>query len=938
VENYYAKNRPQRIIVRQRNILLFIELILQIENFRKSSGRDIMTHKIKKNSYRNKHRQEENKLQGFFAFPSLPEDRVKITEKAIQKVNKESDTIKIAAWKDIEKSSSRIITNILETIDKADFFVGDISGLNPNVLFEAGYAFGRRKHTILVSQGFSTQDFHQDINDLQILSGWEISRYQNINQLSSIITAKEPSKKNSIPEFDKYLNYCEQQTQNKGLFLKASCKHEIAVSALKTFRAHFDTIVDDWDENNSQPLHWYIKAICQSTTVISLFIPSEWDNSRAINARFSFVCGMAVALNKHVRLIGLSNYKTPVDYRELMYRPTNDEQICTFLESQFIDIKSEEKNIDIVMTNTPNEKVLNKDTKEIIFLEINIGDSIAENEEHELNNYFIPTRQYATAINRRQTIIVGNKGTGKTAMFYQLRSYFQHDVRNLVCEIKPPDYKMVRFLQALNNLQEGRVEHVLESVWKFVIYCEILLSGYRKLQKRAIEAGYTAREEQILQFYHNYENLLEAPFEQKLEIVTDWLEEVAHDSDNFSKKIHDCFLNKCKDVLSSSLDVNKTVILIDNLDKSWKANANLDQQAQLVLALLGIHRRVSADLGKSLDISIVIFLRRNIFEYILESKVVREPDKILNDHIELQWNDTEMLLRVIERRFQCALEKLQIDNDSTEIWNDFFVKEVQGVSTKRWLYERVLPRPRDLIHFVQESIGYAINRDRDKIMEADLFSASEAYPCFAVEQILAEYKAEQPWLHAAILSFLDKPEKWEFCKLIAHLERYLQSSFDMEGIDVRRIIADLVGIGLLGIQLSSERIEYAETVIASRKLRSIIMAHPTDQTLYLFVHPILCDYLCIIKKQESPDIGDPKSKNDSMNSVETYNLEEAKDKGKPKSKKKKSDVSVGSSESLVRTLWKDPVLSKVIATGIIALLGTIFGDKIIVLLQRIFHM
>ena len=89
------------------------------------AGTDCMTiNRNRKDTYRTKKRQEQNKTKGFFAYPSHPEDRVEIIEKSITTINRESKTIKLTSWKDMEKNSSRIISNILETISDVDFFCG----------------------------------------------------------------------------------------------------------------------------------------------------------------------------------------------------------------------------------------------------------------------------------------------------------------------------------------------------------------------------------------------------------------------------------------------------------------------------------------------------------------------------------------------------------------------------------------------------------------------------------------------------------------------------------------------------------------------------------------------------------------------------------------------------------------------------------------------
>ncbi|MBP2641039.1 MAG: hypothetical protein H6Q66_1990 [Firmicutes bacterium] len=804
----------------------------------------------KKTNQKNKKKQLVTKKQGFFAYPSNPCHLAEIIVNAIKELNLQSHDLEITSWEWMQRKSSRIISNILESIERNDLFIADISGLNPNVLFEAGIAFGKRKHSLLFTQGFSTTDRNDDLKNFEIIAGWDIGSYKNSKQLSTLIETKNPFIHKASPEYDKYSLMDVNFIPNRGLFLQGVCLHNIALISLKIFKETYSEVhIDDWNENSAQTLLWYVREINQASGIVAFFLPTSWDNSRAMNARYSFICGMAIGLGKKVKIIGLPEYEIPFDYKEIILLPNNEDQIGCMLREAFelseSSITTEQTLRPAIFGGNADKRKLLSQEKEYILLEVNLGDSIAENEEKELSNYFIKTGQFNQALKCRQALIIGCKGTGKTATFYQLRDAFTcKHVKNIVCEIKPADYKMARFLTSLSKLaeREGFVEHVLENVWKFILYCEIMVVLKKYIEKRPVETGRTRAEEDFLSFFTLHAVLVEAPFEQKLEIVSNWLEDVALNPDSFSKKIHDKMLKDGKKYITPIIQTtNKIVILIDNLDKSWHAESDLTLQAQLVFSLLGIHRRLRTDFGEDLDISVIIFLRRNILEYILNLEIVREPDKIITDQIELIWNDQEMLMRVIEERFR----KVTIKNGTTppeDIWTEFFAHKVKGVQTREWLYNNVLPRPRDLIHFVQKAIEWAINRGHSEIEEADMLIAHEYYSGFALKQIIAEYKAEQPWLENVINSFAGKADHWTLQELIKHIGENTNKTDEK---DIRNMIADMVSVGFFGVKFPDQYVEYAVSIQKSLLITARVRDQALTNNMAFVINPVFCSHLKI---------------------------------------------------------------------------------------------
>ena len=437
--------------------------------------------KIKKSPNNLKKKKDKIKrYKGFFAFPGEPSDRRSIIEKAIIEVNEKANEnqFSITSWTNIDKTSSRIISNIMESIEKSDVLIADISGLNPNVLFEVGFAFGQGKKLLLFTQGFSSQDRKDDLRDIELISGLTIDSYENFGQLAEKILSNIPDilvrreaeifKYGYNPDINKSIN-------DRGFFLKGITNHQNALIALSTFNDIYSScVIDDWKEDVSQTLMFYIREVEKASGIIALFVDSKWDNSRRTNARYSFICGMALGLHKNVLMIGLPGFETPFDYKEIMVICNDEDKLKNIIKEKFEstfeptinqispDLSKNEKiqskeiitQANICISDTiksvlrSQNKEISNEEKEIILIDVNLGNSIAENEEHELSDYYIETGQYHRALKTKQAIIVGTKGSGKTACFYRIRDFLKSShPKNLVCEIKPSDYKMERFLE-----------------------------------------------------------------------------------------------------------------------------------------------------------------------------------------------------------------------------------------------------------------------------------------------------------------------------------------------------------------------------------------------------------------------------------------------------------------------------------------------------------
>jgi nucleoside 2-deoxyribosyltransferase len=95
-----------------------------------------------------------------------------------------------------------ILHQVFEQIEKADIIIADLSGLNPNVFYEVGYAHAYKKEMILLTQNeeeipFDLQSYRYETYSLNNIS--ELKE-ELIKKVKWILSKKKNEKKSSEPQ------------------------------------------------------------------------------------------------------------------------------------------------------------------------------------------------------------------------------------------------------------------------------------------------------------------------------------------------------------------------------------------------------------------------------------------------------------------------------------------------------------------------------------------------------------------------------------------------------------------------------------------------------------------------------------------------------------------------------------------------------------------
>src|SRR3546814_12937673 len=90
----------------------------------------------------------------------------------------------------------------------------------------------------------------------------------------------------------------------------------------------------------------------------------------------------------------------------------------------------------------------------------------------DLERYYLETDQFLKSLRGEAHFVVGRKGSGKSAIFLQIRDAERDKNRNknIVLDLKPDGYKLIKFKERiLQFLSEGTYQHTITAFWEYVL-------------------------------------------------------------------------------------------------------------------------------------------------------------------------------------------------------------------------------------------------------------------------------------------------------------------------------------------------------------------------------------------------------------------------------------------------------------------------------------
>jgi len=426
-----------------------------------------------------------------------------------------------------------------------------------------------------------------------------------------------------------------------------------------------------------------------------------------------------------------------------------------------------------------------------------LGDVRAEADSQMLDAAFYETPDYKTLLESPdRTVVVGRRGTGKSALAYKLEQYWCKAEKTEVIHLSADEDQIIglRPLVKLFGDEFRLIRAGSRIAWRYAFLMEIaekLSSGYKYKNSEG-----TAFLESHLSKWRSNRYGFCAKLKDKLRAVVD---SAASPESRVSDLARVLEIKEVERAISAVLDSTKrsTVILLDRLDEGYEPDAvGIGLVDGLVQAVIDVNTKFT-------NVRAIVFLRDNIFRAVTKY----DPDfsrNIEGQVLRLHW-DEYGLFNLVTNRLKLAFAVEQ--ENTTRIWNQCTARDLQGKDGFRKCLRLTLYRPRDLLILLNDAFHNASKQERLQIIDEDIESTAKTISRNRLDDLEKEYSAIFPGLSLFTSAFANRnpemlvKESADIIDVIlrqdTHQPKIQQQLAIMQSpLDVMR---DLYRVGFIGI-------------------------------------------------------------------------------------------------------------------------------------------
>jgi hypothetical protein len=752
--------------------------------------------------------------------------------------------VKVLRREELQVSGRLIISEVLGHIDLSQLAAFVLTYLNHNVMFELGYAIGAHKRIWLLLDD-SHAPTRQAWEEISLLTTIGYAPYKNAPDIRTAFLRDQPHLQPDTV-FDQIIEPALQPAAGRHslFYFKSLYENEperrltrrVTREADKGYRC----VLADPSES-TYPLGWYAQQVYSASAVMVHLTSPDLVGALAHNARGALIAGLAHGMKRPLLMLAEKNLMTPapIDYRELLGQYKTAEAAVS-RAGAWLD-----NNLPEVAAKTEAVPALRLATE---LKTLRLGEDVAEHEEDSLGEYFVETASYREVLERKTTIFLGRKGTGKTANLIRASATLAEDKRVLVVVIKPWGYDMEAVVRLLSKSMPGDIRrYLIEGLWQYLLETEIALAALDEARSRPAGIAPNSPEWRLQDFCEDPKLGINEEFAVRLERMVDQLELIELDEGGVEEPrkrmvqaLHTGPIAQLRTLLGEVLkERTRVAVLIDNLDRGWDRASNIPQLSEMFLGLLVSTGKLEVEFAKQrrdkerVELTLGIFLRSDIFYYL--KKQAREPDKL--PATALLWNDPDLLLRVVEERFLVARGG---ETDPKTLWTQFFTPTVGGIPTPSYLLARVLPRPRDVLHICSAAISAAVTAGHHIVEESDLTKAEKAYSQFACDALRVENGVTLKELNEVLYRFMG-------CAPVL-TEESVYELVSEAGVDIGKVgdvVDHLKALSFFGVEVRDSEFRYAEDPEDAKKIEVLAqkLEESAGRPFRLEVHPAFRPYL-----------------------------------------------------------------------------------------------
>lgn len=370
--------------------------------------------------------------------------------------------------------------------------------------------------------------------------------------------------------------------------------------------------------------------------------------------------------------------------------------------------------------------------------QITWGDDSAEKDPN-LQSYFVTSQPYRRLAEKAKNIVIGRKGSGKSALRTMLIDVFEEQENTYVVNLSPKYNSIRTILNDRDISEEFGKEIFFQHTW----LRQILLDSLCKIGDTA-KGTYAA---ESLEFARKISLQLNRTSKDLVENISEVLGSLKVKAGSLGdlgltieRQLRDIAeVDALQYHLTSLCNSGaKIVILVDDLDLGWD---NSETANNLLLGLLAATNHIA---GAHKNIHTTIFLREDVYSILISQ--TQHSDKYRNVE-RLRWEKGE-LIEILKNRisfnYQQAGENIP-DNPFLAVFPDM----VGTTYCDNWLAERTLSRPRELIQLARY---YSESVEGEKPSDEKLKESEGNYSSWKLDDLCSEYSNQYPGI-SEIMSY-----------------------------------------------------------------------------------------------------------------------------------------------------------------------------------------
>ena len=362
-----------------------------------------------------------------------------------------------------------------------------------------------------------------------------------------------------------------------------------------------------------------------------------------------------------------------------------------------------------------------------------LGDIRAEADHGMLDHAFVETPDYKTLISTSdRPIVVGRRGSGKSALLYGLERYWRQSSRTCTVVLAPDEHQMIGLRPLISRFgtKFSLLRAACRLAWRYALIMELASGASRTYRFPDSSSTLLIRQ-------HVNRWCKSNGFSTRLrDVLLPLIPRTSSPEEQIANLPAQLEINQIQDALVEVIPKLKTqfVVLVDKLDEGFEADelgtALVDG---LVLAAIGINDRIPTCQAK-------LFVRDNISRAIAEA----DPDysrDIEGQVIRLHWDERflmELTCSRLRRAFGIDIES------NAKVWNKCAGSSLQGMAGFRKTLRLTLYRPRDILALLNQAFFRALGGGRSQIVLDDLESTAHEISNTRLADLHKEYRTILP--------------------------------------------------------------------------------------------------------------------------------------------------------------------------------------------------